>query len=73
MGRGCLAGPVMAGAAAWKEFVGPLPGGMRLSELRDYVWADNAQQRNDILVAVHQRLGPGAEAPESEELDRVRA
>ncbi len=59
-------------AAAWQEFVAPLPGGMRLSELRDYVWADNAQQRNDILVAAHQRLGPGAEAPEPEALDRVR-
>ena len=41
-------------AATWQDFVAPLPGDMRLSELRDYVWADNAQQRNDILVAVHE-------------------
>ena len=45
---------------------------MRLSELRDYVWADNAQQRNDILAAVRERLGADAEMPEPEALDRVR-
>ena len=59
-------------AVAWQAFVAPLPGDMRLSELRDYVWADNAQQRNDILAAVRERLGADAEMPEPEALDRVR-
>ena len=59
-------------AVAWQAFVAPLPGDMRLSELRDYVWADNAQQRNDILAAVRERLGADAEIPEPEALDRVR-
>jgi hypothetical protein len=45
---------------------------MRLSELRDYIWADNAQQRSDILAAVHDRLGPDDEVPEPEALDHVR-
>jgi len=45
---------------------------MRLSELRDYAWADNAQQRNDILLAVRERLGPDVEVPEAAALDRVR-
>ena len=45
---------------------------MRLSELRDYLWADNAQQRNDILAAVRERLGPDAEASVPPALDRVR-
>lgn len=57
---------------AWLDFAEPLPRGMRLSELRDYVWADNAQQRNEILVAVHQRLGVAAVVPQPQALDRVR-
>jgi superfamily I DNA/RNA helicase len=59
-------------AGSWLTFVAPLPTDMRLSELRDYIWADNAQQRNDILSAVLERLEPGAEAPEPQALDRVR-
>ncbi len=58
--------------AAWQSFVTPLPTDMCLSELRDYVWADNAQQRNDILVAVRERLGTDVDVPEPEALDRVR-
>ena len=57
--------------ADWDTFAAPLPGGMLLSELRDYIWVDNAQQRNDVLRAVAIRLGLNpAEMPP--ELDRVR-
>jgi DNA helicase-2/ATP-dependent DNA helicase PcrA len=58
-------------AASWTAFAAPLPGAMQLSELRDYIWADNAQQRNDILTAVLQRLGDNAQQL-PQELNRVR-
>ena len=57
--------------AVWDTFAAPLPAGMQLSELRDYIWVDNAQQRNDVHRAVSIRLGLNpAEMPP--ELDRVR-
>ena len=39
---------------------------MTLQELRDYVWADNTEQKFTILLAVHTRLGldPPAQAVE---------
>ena len=49
----------------------PLPDGMLLSELRDYLWVDNAQQRNEILRAVATRLGVDPEQVPPE-FDRVR-
>jgi superfamily I DNA/RNA helicase len=55
-------------ATAWQTFVEPLPGDMRLSELRDYVWADNAQQRNDILAAVREVLRKDAGERRAREL-----
>ena len=56
----------------WQSFSAPLPDGMLLSELRDYLWVDNAQQRERILFpAVATRLGVDAEeVPPA--LDRVR-
>ena len=56
--------------AAWDTFAAALPDGMLLSELRDYIWADNAQQCDDVLRAVATRIGVNsAEMPP--ELDRV--
>ena len=70
--HGIVATTISEGAgAAWDTFAAPLPDGMLLSELRDYIWVDNAQQRNDVLHAVATRLGlDPAEMPP--ELDRVR-
>lgn len=70
--RGIVEGTIDQGAGAtWAAFATPLPTEMRLSELRDYIWADNAQQRNDILTAVLERLGDTApQLPQ--ELNRVR-
>jgi superfamily I DNA/RNA helicase len=61
-----------AAADAWLAFVDPLPLDMRLSELRDYIWADNAQQRDEILTAVFERLGTGAQQPQPPALNKVR-
>ena len=44
---------------------------MLLSELRDYIWVENAQQRNEVLRGVAMRLGVDAEEVPLE-LDRVR-
>jgi len=57
--------------ATWQEFIAHLPPAMNLEELRDYVWMDNAQQRNDVLraVAVRLRVDPDDVPPQ---LDRVR-
>lgn len=44
-------------AAAWETFIEPLIPEMTVSELRDYVWVDHAQQRADVLAAVRRRLG----------------
>ena len=60
-----------AAAQEWTAFAAPLPDGMLLSELRDYLWVDNAQQRNEILRAVATRLGVDSEDVPPE-LDRVR-
>ncbi len=58
-------------SAAWNACAAPLADGMLLSELRDYIWVDNAQQRNEVLRAVATRLGVDpADVPP--ELDRVR-
>jgi DNA helicase II / ATP-dependent DNA helicase PcrA len=51
-----------AAAREWMSFSEPLPPEMRMTELRDYVWVDNAQQRADVLGAVRRRL----ELPEEE-------
>ena len=60
-----------ADGVAWNTFSAPLPDGMLLSELRDYMWVDNAQQCNEVLRAVATRLGVDpAETPQ--ELDHVR-
>jgi hypothetical protein len=40
-----------AEAAEWHAFAPPLPDGRLLSELRDYIWVDNAQQHNEVLRA----------------------
>lgn len=56
---------------AWHEFIAPLPPAMTLEELRNYVGADNEQQRNDLLRAVAVRLGVDPEDVPPE-LDRVR-
>ena len=60
-----------AAGAAWANFAAPLPDEMLLTELRDYISVDNAQQANDVLSAVATRLGldPAGIAPE---LNRVR-
>jgi superfamily I DNA/RNA helicase len=58
-------------AVAWGGFCAPLPQNMTLSELCDYLWVDNAQQRNEVLQAVAERLGEQVDAA-PEELDRVR-
>ena len=58
-------------AAAWNACAAPLADGMLLSELRDYIWVDNAQQRNEVLRAVATRLGVDPEDVPPE-LDRVR-
>ena len=58
-------------AAAWDGFATPLLDGMRLSELRDYLSADNAQQCNELLRGVATRLGLDPEDVPPE-LDRVR-
>ena len=48
--RGIVHSTIDAEAAeAWQGFAAPLPDDMLLSELRDYIWVDNAQQRNDVL------------------------
>jgi DNA helicase II / ATP-dependent DNA helicase PcrA len=57
--------------ATWHEFIEPLPAAITLEELRDYVWVDNAQQRNDVLRAVAVRLGVDPEQVPPQ-LDRVR-
>jgi superfamily I DNA/RNA helicase len=54
----------------WQLFAAPLPQEMTLSELQDYVWVDNAQQRAEVLGAVAERLGEPVD--EAEELNRVR-
>lgn len=55
---------------AWLQFTAPLPVDMTISELQDYMWVDNAQQRGDVLRAVAERLGSQIDTPP--ELDRVR-
>jgi DNA helicase-2/ATP-dependent DNA helicase PcrA len=68
---GILRATIDDGAAdAWRAFAAPLPPDMTLSELRDYVWVDNSQQRAEVLQAVAQRIGNAAQA--APELDRVR-
>lgn len=58
-------------AAAWQSFSAPLPDDMLLSELRDYIRVDNAQQRNEVLRSGAMRLGVEPEEVPPE-LDRVR-
>lgn len=55
----------------WQDFLEPLPREMMISELQDYLWADHAQQRQDILRAIAVRLGTDPEAL-PHELDRVK-
>ena len=61
-----------AAAESWLAFAAPLPPQLMLSELRDYIWIDNAQQRADVLKRVADRLGAEGEATPPPELDRVR-
>jgi DNA helicase-2/ATP-dependent DNA helicase PcrA len=53
--------------AGWDALTGALPDGTSLRELRDYVWAENSDQRNIQLTSVHERLGldPPAAQPET--------
>jgi DNA helicase-2/ATP-dependent DNA helicase PcrA len=44
-------------AAEWEELTAVLPDGMTLTELRDYIWTDNQDQRHNQVTAVHERLG----------------
>ena len=46
-----------AAAAAWEEFILPLPADMTLQELRDFLWADSDEQQGVILQAAMVRLG----------------
>jgi len=44
-------------ATLWNNHVSPLPQGITLEELRDYLWADRDDQRAKILSDVLKRLG----------------
>ena len=59
-----------ASVEEWRAFVAPLPPEMTLSELRDYIWVDNAQQRAEVLEGVYRRLDRPFQPDQS--LDRVR-
>jgi superfamily I DNA/RNA helicase len=61
-----------AAAAAWERFIEPLIPEMTISELRDYVWVDHAQQRADVLAAVRRRLELPEDPGGAAALDRVR-
>lgn len=43
-------------ADEWSSEITHLPTGMTLEELRDYFWADNDEQRAQLLQAVYERL-----------------
>jgi hypothetical protein len=40
----------------WAEYSAPLPLGMQLGELRDFLWADNPARQERVLANVYQRL-----------------
>ena len=41
---------------AWRNYAAPLPGGTKLEELRDFLWADTDEQQATLLEAVLRRL-----------------
>lgn len=43
-------------AGKWANFAAPLPQGITLEELRDFLWADNDEQQARILERVYLRL-----------------
>ncbi|HEX6749894.1 MAG TPA: ATP-dependent helicase [Longimicrobium sp.] len=43
--------------AKWDAFKATLPSEMNLSELRDFLWADNPGQQSRVLEAVYHRVG----------------
>jgi DNA helicase-2/ATP-dependent DNA helicase PcrA len=59
-------------AGSWEGFSEPLIEDMTLSEVRDYLWVDNAQQRGDVMASVRARLNMSPNAAEAEALNRVR-
>lgn len=62
-----------AAAQSWQDFVAPLPGDMVIRELLEFIRADNAHQRHEILKAVAARLGNQANVDaEPPALDRIR-
>ena len=44
-------------ADQWQAEIAPLPADMTLFELRDYLWADNDEQRASLLRTIYDRLG----------------
>ena len=53
-------------AEGWDLLTAPLPAAMSLAEVRDYMWADTAEQQLTILAATYRRLNldPPAAPPE---------